>query len=569
MRTALHILLSSLLLTPSIFVFSQEGEDAASASATGSAAAPAKGAPKAAQANSKLRVLHIAVHKHGISVEDIKSMISGSGDLGDLSKAYSDVANTKDGDFAKHGRLVVKGHSVEDSVTYGDYLNAHYDDPTKAGQVFTIKEILDTAKEQHNDEVADASLLIKDAEALVLQRYGSSYDSSNSQFTSALNIATTLLTDRTITSTNTLPSNIVTANSISGYTFAFARLLSAYGAFGANGENLASTVLGTDYSGYSSDAALSTLSSSSDYLQFLSALTGSYDTSNTLTDGRTFEAENVGSTVLSVPMNNVMLAGGSTITLGQSGTDSEISVNPTLSSTKSSSVSGRQVLVIGAAKDLNVAGNVKLTNTNNVEDHALVLGAADDVMISGTADSPLNIEYTGSNLGIGSGDTGSDSMYLVDTNIKTGGNLAVGSLGTLNITRAGLSVGTANSTTSDPDNVYLYANEVININSLSFSGRVDDIYMESKTIHIHNTDFPATSEVMLRSRLGSLNINNTTAPTAAGAVNFHKVRHLGIDSSSYLEKATHFDGGVDGHINSTSTLPNGTPYIRIRAQNLN
>ena len=36
-----------------------------------------------------------------------------------------------------------------------------------------------------------------------------------------------------------------------------------------------------------------------------------------------------------------------------------------------------------------------------------------------------------------------------------------------------------------------------------------------------------------------------------------------------LEKATHFDGGVDGHINSTSTLPNGTPYIRIRAQNLN
>ena len=56
MRTALNILLQSLLLIPSFFVFSQEGEDAASASATGTAAAPAKGAPKSAQANSKLRV---------------------------------------------------------------------------------------------------------------------------------------------------------------------------------------------------------------------------------------------------------------------------------------------------------------------------------------------------------------------------------------------------------------------------------------------------------------------------------------------------------------------------------
>tara|TARA_B100001093_G_scaffold516711_1_gene596124 strand:+ start:1041 stop:2729 length:1689 start_codon:yes stop_codon:yes gene_type:complete len=562
MRTALNILLTSFLLIPSIFVFSQEGEDAASASATGSAAAPAKGAPKAAQANSKLRVLHIAVHKHGIRIEDIKKMISNGTSLATFSQNYKEIAE-QGGDFAKHGHLVVKGHSVSDSVIYGDYLNAHYNDPDKVGQVFTLKEILDTAKESHNDEVGDPSLLINDAKSLVLQRYGDSYDSSNSQFTSALNIATTLLTDRTITSTDTLPSNIITGNSISGYTLAFARILSAYGAFGANGENLATTVLGANYSGYSSDSALSTLSSSSDYLKFLSALTGSYDTSNTLTEGRTFEDENFGSTVLSVPMGNVMLAGGSTINLGQSSADSEISVNPTLSSTKATSASGRQVLVIGAAKDLNVEGNVKLTNTNNVEDHALVLGAADDVMISGTADSPINIEYTGSNLGIGSGDTGASSMYLVNTNIKTGGNLAAGSLGTMNISDAGFSVGLANSTTSDPDNVYLYANELININNLAFSGRVDDIYMESKTIHIQNTSFPPTADVMLRSQAGSLHFPTSAANVATGGVNFTNVKHLGISSSDLTSSQF---SGVNGHINSTATLPNGTPFIKIRGQ---
>ena len=79
---------------------------------------------------------------------------------------------------------------------------------------------------------------------------------------------------------------------------------------------------------------------------------------------------------------------------------------------------------------MNVAGNVKFTNSNDAEDHALVLGAADDVMIDGA-----DIEYTGSNLGIGSGDTGSDSMYLANTNI-TGGNLAAVLLGTLNISSA-------------------------------------------------------------------------------------------------------------------------------------
>jgi hypothetical protein len=154
-------------------------------------------------------------------------------------------------------------------------------------------------------------------------------------------------------------------------------------------------------------------------------------------------------------------------------------------------------------------------------------------------------------------------MYLVNTNITTGGNLAVGSLGTMNISNANFSVGTANSSTSDPDNVYLYANELLDINNLAFSGRVDDIYMESRTIHLKNTVFPATADVMLRSQNGALNIQNTITEVAPGAVNFYQVKHLGISNENLTRDLFQ---GVDGHINSKNVLPNGTPFIKVRSQ---
>jgi hypothetical protein len=542
MRTALYILLSSFLLTPSIFVFSQEGEDAASASATGSAAAPAKGAPKSAQANSKLRVLHIAIHKHGHSIASIKKALERGG-LGAILSSYTQHGAEN---FGAHGDLLMEGHTLEDAKNYGEFLR----DPANAGK--SVEEALADAKIQHADKYATPSLLIKDAETLALSRYGTNY-SSTSQFSTALALATTLLTDFSVTST--LPTSLPSVDQLTdGYNLAFIRLLSAYGALGSSGENLAGAVLGTDYSGYSSEATLASLakSSSVDYLSFLSSLTGE----------RTFKSEqwdpveNTVSSVLNVPLSNVQLSAASTITLGQSTSDSEVDVSSKLS--KASKASERKVLVIGAAKDLNTAGNIRFTNTNDAEDHALVLGAADDVMIKDT-----DIEYTGSNLGIGSGDTGASSMFLVNTNIKTGGNLAVGSLGTMNITDAGFSVGLANSTTSDPDNVYLYANELIKINNLGFSGRVDDIYMESKTIYITNTSFPATADVMLRSQKGSIHFPTSASNVSTGGVNFTNVKHLGI-SNSALE-SSHFSG-VDGHINSSATLPNGTPFIKIRAQ---
>ena len=539
MRTALKLLTSISLVISTQFSYSQD--DAAAASATGSAAAPAKGAPKAAEGNSKLRVLHIAIHKHGFSVEDIKKLVHSGSGLDELHNVYKEAALHPDADFANHGGLMIKGHSADDAHTYAEFLR----DPEHAGK--SLNEVLDLAKAKHADKYADPSLLINEAEILALSNYGSSYDKT-AQFTTALGLATTLLTDKSITSD--IPSTLSVSSLTSGYNLAFARLLSAYGALGANGENLAAAVLGTDYSGYSSEATLSSLAknSTNDYLSFLSTLTGE----------RTFADENTGSSVLDVPLGNVQLAGASTITLGASDGSTPSEVNVTDKLTKATSSSERKVLVIGAAKDLKAAGDIKFVNSNNAEDHALVLGAADDVMIDGT-----DIEYTGSNLGIGSGDTGADSMYLVNTNITTGGNLAAGSLGTMNISKATFSVGTANSSTSDPDNVYLYANELLDINNLAFSGRVDDIYMESRTIHLKNTVFPATADVMLRSQNGALNIQSTITDIAPGAVNFYQVKHKGISNENLTRDLFQ---GVDGHINSKSVLPNGTPFIKVRSQ---
>ena len=78
------------------------------------------------------------------------------------------------------------------------------------------------------------------------------------------------------------------------------------------------------------------------------------------------------------------------------------------------------------------------------------------------------------------------------------GNLAIGSLDELHIGTTSTidpskntlkSVGTNNAFTSDPDNIYLYANNLIQVNGLSITGRVDDVYMEAVTINLNNVIF--------------------------------------------------------------------------------
>jgi len=67
---------------------------------------------------------------------------------------------------------------------------------------------------------------------------------------------------------------------------------------------------------------------------------------------------------------------------------------------------------------------------------------------------------------------------------------------------------------------------------------------------------------MLRSRDGGLNFGNTQR--TVGDVNFiENVRHLSISDSALTASDFDYSKG-DGHINSTSTLPNGTSHIKIR-----
>jgi hypothetical protein len=112
-----------------------------------------------------------------------------------------------------------------------------------------------------------------------------------------------------------------------------------------------------------------------------------------------------------------------------------------------------------------------------------------------------------------------------------------------------------------PDNVYLYANELISINGLQFSGKVDDVYMDAITINLKNVTFPASAEVMLRSQNGTLDFNTFDNPIKKG-VNLTNVFHQGIGSAAL--QLTDFDDGAAGRINSNKRLENKTPMISIR-----
>jgi hypothetical protein len=391
--------------------------------------------------------------------------------------------------------------------------------------------------------------------------------SLQSALTSAVAVASSMLNDLTIRSASDLPSSINIGSFLTnGYNTELVKLLVKYGAIGTKGSDLAKNALtgfsetsttSTDLSGLLKDSSVS-------YLPLLSTLTGNSDLGDPDGDNDNF----MQSSVLKVSMDKITLSTGSKITIGSKNSQDSINVSSKL--TKASSTSDRKIHVIGAAKDLTIAGDITFTNSNEVEDHALVIGAADDLYVrseystANNADysnpDTVNIKYTGSNLGLGSEDT----MRLVNVNIETGGNLAIGTLNELHIGltdahTSTFSVGNGGKN-SDPDNVYLYANNLIQVNGLNFSGRLDDVYMEAITINLNDVAFPTNADVMLRSRDGTLHFN-TYNNRVVGGVNLTNVRHGGTTLTH-----THFDGGPAGHIDSTISLPNGTSAIKIRKQ---
>jgi hypothetical protein len=488
---------------------SQDGGSAAEAAVTGSASQPTTGASGAIESNPLVFAVRSGV--------DLQQALS----LG--LTAIREMASSGSDNFVSEVNSVAKINAAGGSIDFS---------------LIDVLSDLDLS-----DDVYSATMTVGSLYTTTSASLSTTYQEALVQ---AATLANTLLVDRTITTVSDIPTTIgVSELASTGYNVALLELLNSYGAIGSNGSALLDSVLGDSRT---LDGSISNLSSTSNYLTYLATLTGS----------RTFGELDAESTVLSVPLSNVNLAPGANIILGSATSSSSIDVSEPLAT--ATSTSDRKIAIIGAAKDITVSGDVTFTNSNDAEDHALVLGSADDFMVNGK-----DITYTGSNLALGAGGTDADSMYLVNTTITTGGNLAAGTLGTLNISNADFVVGNANSATSDPDNVYLYANDLIQVNGLNFSGsRLDDVYMEAITINLKDVNFPSTAEVMLRSNDGSLHFDTYSKPVVGG-VNLTDVTHGAINGGQALQ-ASDFDGTTGGHIDSVGVLGNGIPAISVRAQ---
>ena len=389
----------------------------------------------------------------------------------------------------------------------------------------------------------------------------------------AATVATEILTDEVHTgSISFSPQDVYDVSKLtsSGYNTELIKLLIKYGAIGDKGSSLATGALSgfseTSETSSSLSDFLSTTSSTSDYLGLLSTLTGDNGIGDADGDDNDF-LNSSKNTVLDVSMDKVSLAPAANISLGSKNSDTTVDVSSIL--TKAENHADRKILILGAAKDLTIAGDTKFTNANDVEDHALVLGAADELYFrseyspANSADyanpDPISLEYTGSNLGLGS----ESEMRLVNVNIKTGGNLAIASLDKLLIGQdsqtnmSTFSVGTGGKN-SDPDNIYMYANNLIKINGLAFAGNVDDVYMDAITIDLANVTFPENSEVMARSRDGT--INNGIGSVKFGANVYHGSDILTGATGS----ATNEFNGKDGEWDLNKKIHNGKSAFVIR-----
>ena len=330
------------------------------------------------------------------------------------------------------------------------------------------------------------------------------------------------------------------------------RILAKYGALGSNGSQLSEAVLGADFKAFDRSIGLGSKvqPNTSYYQQFLTQL-----------GARALGPSKTSNNIFNVSTSKVVLNPGANITF-----NNNAELVPDFLEAKGD----RRLAIVGAAKDMTIKGNLNIKNTNTTENGALVLGAASDLYFrsehstANSADyngnpSVVSITNEGANLALGSEKT----MRLVNVSISTGGNLAIGTLNELHIGTSTaqqntLSVGNGGQN-SDPDNLYLYAHNLIQINGLDITGRVDDVYMEAVTINLRNVTFPNTSEVTLRSRDGTIGFNNFSTPILGG-VNMTNVKH-GSNTLALSQGSFH---GIPGKLATHKVLPNGTPAVQVK-----
>ena len=385
----------------------------------------------------------------------------------------------------------------------------------------------------------------------------SKYQNFNVAIQSAIEFGRIFLADLTLS--NTIPAsrvfnsqNLVSEFTQNPYAHEFGKLLVRYGAIGNSG----STTGGSRGAG---DAILNLLGQGklgdANYLSALLDKTikpGDSYNGNVLNGGllgtRSAKISADEANLLKISTGNVNSVVGGDIKIAA---NSNLDVSEYLKK-KNVAPNGEKIFSIAAAKDLHIEGDVTFANSNHTEDHALALGAADHIeIVPGST-----IKYEGSNLGMGS----YSSLTLEDVDIDVGGNLAIGSLGDLNIKSTSpnspstFSVGRY----SDTDNIYLYADNLMQIDGLGFNSNTREIYAEAITVNMRDVTFPSTSDVMLRSQDGTLHFNNFNS-YVPGAVNLTNVKY----GTEVLEQS-HFNGSA-GHWDSSLSSPSGAAAVKIRA----
>ena len=237
------------------------------------------------------------------------------------------------------------------------------------------------------------------------------------------------------------------------------------------------------------------------------------------------------------------------------------------------------VTIIAAAKDVTIgtsesaSDQVVTIDTPDWEpgrpqgdEDVYVIAAADDLQFRSKASGSsadynnpqrLELEIDHSSLALASTDT----MYMVNVDVSTGGGLAISTLDDLNIysqdgTDSEFDIGTNGN---DFESLYLYAQNEINIRNLLVKGHVDDVYMEAKTINLYDVTFPKSAAVLLRSELGKMTFESTPLP---GYVNFNNVVHKGIRGSKIL--STDFSSNASGTNHKTGNGGSGRPHIEVQ-----
>jgi hypothetical protein len=424
--------------------------------------------------------------------------------------------------------------------------------PVSDSNYESISSMLNPLKKNQDNHIDVLGIQVF-MEELVLNP--SKYNNLNQALHDAIQLSRIFLTDLNIE--NSLPGgNVWNAQRLVGqfasnpYAYEFGQLLIKHGAFGESGNseitNIGNQIV--DILGGRNKLAdsnyLNTLSSK--LIQPGDTYNGKSLNGNLLgtRDGKFSEND---AKLLQIGSNNVNGVIGSKITIKPPSGSSKASIDVSPYLTKASSSEDKKVFAIAAVKDLHIEGDVDFKNSNHSEDHALSIGAADDIHIK----EGSKIYNEGSNLGIGSYDT----LQLLNVDIDTGGNLALASLEELHIRSTKPDEESALSSTfsvgrySDSDNLYLYADQLINVDGLRFSGNLREVYMEAITIDLKNINFPSNSEVMLRSKDGYPTFGSSNR--MVGAVNFiENVKHGSRSINSVQDFNTNGSSGYDSKIMS-------------------